>query len=110
MILLGRQIGMVITFLVIGSTGFIGLFLAKKQGFLTIAKFRASLAKGQVPAKEVIEELLIFTGAIFLLAPGLITDTIGFTLLLPWTRKIYLRWMNASFLCWLKNRQVKIYD
>ena len=64
-------------------TAVVGVNLLKRQGLSTLSRFQQRLQSGQIPAQEMVEGMLIaFCGAL-LLTPGFITDTIGFTCLLP---------------------------
>jgi len=108
-VLLGRYIGILYTLVIICSTGFVGLLLAKNQGWETIKKARNSLDRGQLPANEVLEGLIILSGAIFLLTPGLITDSIGLSMLLPGTRNIYKKIIKVRLWQWLTKRRGRTY-
>lgn len=67
-------------------TGIAGAALAKQQGLETLRRARLAMNIGQLPGREIIHGICIFTGAIFLIAPGFITDIVGFLLLFPWPR------------------------
>lgn len=67
-------------------TGIIGVAVAKQQGVETWNRAQASMRYGQVPAEQIMDGICIFVGGVFLFAPGLITDIVGFILVLPWTR------------------------
>ncbi|MFD1851099.1 FxsA family protein [Oceanobacillus bengalensis] len=73
--------------LLILFTGIIGITIAKYQGMDTWKRARISINKGQAPTEHIIDGICILIGGIFLLSPGFITDTIGFILVLPLTRK-----------------------
>lgn len=87
---LGAYIGIWPTVLMIIGTGVLGVALAKQQGFYILTRIRQDMEIGAVPGNQVVEGFLVLVGAIFLVTPGLITDTIGFILLVPFTR-IYIR-------------------
>lgn len=72
-------------------SGIIGLTIAKRQGVETWNKARISMRNRQVPAEQIMDGICIFVGGVFLLAPGFISDTVGFTLVLPWTRRPFKR-------------------
>lgn len=107
-ILVGNQIGVLYTLLLILLTSIVGVVIAKKQGLQSVQKIRDSIADGQPPGMAMIDTFLIFVGGILLVLPGFITDLIGLTLLIPFTRKLY----KPSILYWIrkkiKNRQVVI--
>lgn len=86
----GKRIGAVPTIFIVGVTGFLGVFLARAQGFYTIYRFRNAMERGAFPTQEIFDGACILVGAAFLLTPGLLTDIFGFSLLIPQTR-IYLK-------------------
>lgn len=83
---IGKRIGAVPTILIVGATGFLGVLLARMQGFYTLYRFRKELGEGVFPAEEIFDGACVLVGAAFLLTPGLITDILGFSLLIPQSR------------------------
>ncbi|MGC9386777.1 MAG: FxsA family protein [Hydrogenovibrio sp.] len=79
----GSVIGALPTILLTVLTAVVGAMLMRHQGVMTLQKAQASMAQGQVPAIEMMEGMLIFMGGVLLLIPGLITDALGFLLLIP---------------------------
>ncbi len=86
---IGGIIGSLPTILLIALTGFIGVFLAKYQGLAVIYRMQMDLEAGIVPSEQLFDGAGILVGGAFLLTPGLLTDIIGFSLLLPFTRIFY---------------------
>lgn len=82
----GRAIGTWPTVLLVISTGFFGVMLARAEGFLVLRRIGDNLRCGEVPGDELLNGVLILIGAAFLLTPGLISDTAGFLLLIPGSR------------------------
>ena len=60
----------------------------------------SNLYKNQIPFYEMLSGASIAIAAILLILPGFISDTFGFLLLLPFTRKIIINF-------WLKNKYQK---
>lgn len=81
-------IGLEYTILIVITTGFLGAFLARRQGMKTITRIRGNLENGIIPSDDLFHGLLILVGGLLLLTPGLITDIIGFSLLIPQTRRV----------------------
>ncbi|MAQ15911.1 MAG: FxsA protein [Sandaracinus sp.] len=69
-------------------TGLVGATLAKLEGLRVLGQWREALAEGRVPEAGVLDGLLVLVGGIFLVTPGVITDFLGFTLLIPPTRRL----------------------
>ena len=87
--------GPLTTVAVVIITGVIGSLLARRQGLLTWRRFRMALAEGRMPAREIQDGLLIAFAAALLLTPGLLTDAIGFLLLIPRFRAVARRYMAS---------------
>ncbi len=94
----GKRLGVVTTILLILFTAIIGAYLAQTQGLSILKKIQLELNQGQLPSNQLLEGLLVLIGAILLLTPGFLTDTLGFLCILPFSRywirerlKIYLR-------------------
>ena len=97
LIKVGAVIGAGNTILIIILTGFWGAYLARLQGFLVLQKIQENQARGQMPASELVDGVLILVGGIVLLTPGFITDLIGFLLLIPLTRALIKIWVKKHF-------------
>ena len=91
LIQLGQWIGLVPTLGIVVLTGVAGATLARMEGTRTLWSFRAELARGQLPSQAIFDGLAILVGGALLLTPGLLTDVVGFSLLLPPPR----RWIQG---------------
>lgn len=107
-ILVGKVIGVFNTLLFIIVTSLIGVLVLKKQGIQSVRNLQSCIAEGTPPGMALIHTFLIFVGGVLLVTPGFLTDLVGFTLILPFTRKLYLPaifyWLRKK----LKNGQVFI--
>ena len=74
------------TILLVVLTGAWGWYLAKSQGLSILAKIQSEMAAGRVPTAELVDGLLVLIGGIVLLTPGLLTDLVGFGLMVPGIR------------------------
>src|SRR5699024_6387327 len=74
--------------------GVIGVTIAKRPGVETWIKAQLTMRNRQVPTEHIIDGIFIFVGGVFLLAPGFISDTVGFTLVLPWTRGPFKKFLG----------------
>jgi len=88
------RIGPLSTVGLVVFTAVVGVWLLRVQGFSTLARAQASLARGEVPAVTMLEGLMLFIAGALLLTPGFFTDTIGFILLIPVTRQ----WIAVAIL------------
>ena len=89
LIKLGDAIGLWPTITIVIATGVLGATLARSQGTRTVGAIRAQLAEGRAPTEGLINGLLILVGGVVLLTPGLLTDILGFSLLVPFTRDMF---------------------
>ncbi|HTN33066.1 MAG TPA: FxsA family protein [Marinobacter sp.] len=88
LIKVGGIIGVFNTVGLILLTAIVGVWLLRKQGLATLLKANQRLNSGELPAKEVAEGLILAVGGALLLAPGFITDAIGFLCLIPGIRHL----------------------
>lgn len=97
LIKLGEIAGFWPTFFLVVITGILGATLARKQGLDAWQKIQQELAQGRMPTSQLMDGLLILIGGIVLLTPGLITDTIGFLLLIPYMRRLAKSYLSRHF-------------
>ncbi|MEM6531763.1 MAG: FxsA family protein [Myxococcota bacterium] len=84
----GSQIGWLATIALIVVTGFIGAALTRVQGFEVLKRIQTESAAGRVPADAMVDGALVLFAGALLLTPGILTDAVGFALLLPPVRAI----------------------
>ena len=83
----GASIGALPTIALSILTAILGGFLMRQQGLQTALRAQASLARGEAPALEMLEGVVIFLAGFVLLFPGFFTDLLGFLLLIPPLRR-----------------------
>ncbi len=84
---LGRQIGFWWTILIVVATAVVGTAILQQQGLETMARINRAMAAGIPPVEPVVEGFFLLIAGAFLITPGIITDTIGFVLLVPAFRR-----------------------
>ena len=89
---IGRYIGTLPTLALIVATGLIGAALARRQGLQVLAKIRAEIDQGRLPAGSLLDGVMILVAAAVLMTPGVLTDALGFFCLVPATR----RWLKKT--------------
>ncbi|MDI7740468.1 FxsA family protein [Lysinibacillus fusiformis] len=99
-IVIGKVLGVFATLLFIILTSVIGVIVAKKQGIQSVRNMQNSLSEGNPPGVAIIDTFLIFIGGVLLVTPGFVTDLVGFTLIIPFTRKLY----KPAIFYWLRNK------
>jgi len=80
---IGSIIGAFPTILTVVGTAILGAWLLRIQGFSTWRRLQKTLERGEVPAIEIVESLILLVGGALLLTPGFFTDAFGFLCLMP---------------------------
>jgi UPF0716 protein FxsA len=79
----GGYIGVWPTIALVMITAVIGVTLLRIQGLATLTRGIGRLNRGELPAQEMVEGLLLAVAGALLLTPGFVTDLVGFVLLAP---------------------------
>lgn len=108
LIKIGAHLGALNTVIIVILTGFLGALLARFQGLQTMARVRQSLDRGEMPAEELLDALLILLAGIVLLTPGFLTDLAGLIILIPQTRLRFKRWLRKKFDKWISQKPVNV--
>ncbi len=87
---IGEVIGAINTVLLIFLTAVVGVYFARVQGIKTIKSGFVNLYQNKLPVYEIFSGASIAIAAILLILPGFFSDTIGFMLLIPFTRTLLL--------------------
>ena len=90
MIKIGGVIGAFNTIFLIFFTAITGIFFARLEGFRALRSGFDQLIKNELPIYEIISGAALAFAALLLIIPGFLTDTIGFLLIFPPTRKIFV--------------------
>lgn len=97
MIKVGGVIGALNTIFLIFFTAFTGVYFAKMEGLNSIKSGFAQLIKNEIPIYEIISGAALAFAALLLILPGFLTDLIGFLLIIPITRKFFIKNIASSF-------------
>ena len=97
LIKIGAQIGAISTILLIFTTAIVGVYYAKFEGLNTLKSGFIQLSKNEPPTYEMISGAAIAFGALLLIIPGFATDILGFLIIFPITRKIFLEKILKKF-------------
>lgn len=65
-----------------------GAWLVKREGIGVWRRAQAQIDQGELPAKELVNGLLILFAGVLMLTPGFLTDILGLFLLIPPTRAL----------------------
>ncbi|MFJ3482305.1 FxsA family protein [Pseudomonas sp. NPDC090202] len=84
----GMSIGFLATFLLVVAGSMLGIFVIRVAGLATAMSARESLARGELPAQQMMDGLMMTVGGGLLVLPGFISDVLGLICLLPFTRRL----------------------
>ncbi|MGM0535670.1 MAG: FxsA family protein [Pseudomonadota bacterium] len=90
----GSQIGLLTTLLLVLATGFIGLHLIRREGVATFARAQQRMAEGDIPSGELLTGAALIFGGALLMAPGFVSDALGFMCLIPTARRLLGRLLS----------------
>ena len=105
MIKVGGIIGALNTILLIFFTAITGIYFTKIAGLSTLRSGFNQLIKNEIPVYEIISGAALAFAALLLIIPGFLTDLIGFLLIIPLTRKFFIKTISAKF----SNKKVEIF-
>ena len=97
MIKIGSIIGAFNTIFLIFFTAITGIYFARLEGLNAIRSGFNQLIKNKIPIYEIISGATLAFAAILLIIPGFLTDFIGFFLIVPVTRKIFIKTISSKF-------------
>ena len=101
LLLMGKYISVWFTLAFVIITAMVGSVLLRYQGIQTFRNIQRDLQQRQLPTDSLLDGLFIFIAAILLILPGVTTDIVGLTILIPPLRQLYktwlVRWFRARF-------------
>ena len=101
---IGSYIGAFNTVSLILITAIVGIIYARYEGFNTLRSGMSQLIKNEIPIYEIISGAALAFAAFLLIFPGFLTDTFGFLLILPPTRKIIINLFSRKIHTPKKNK------
>ena len=97
MIKVGGVIGALNTILLIFFTAVTGIYFAKLAGLKTLQSGLNQIVKNEMPIYEIISGAALAFAALLLIIPGFLTDIVGFLLIIPVTRKFFIKSISSKF-------------
>ena len=96
MIKVGGVIGALNTILLIFFTAITGVYFAKLAGLSTLRSGLGQIVKNEIPIYEIISGAALAFAALLLILPGFLTDIVGFLLIIPVTRKFFIKSISSK--------------
>ena len=97
MIKVGSVIGAFNTIFLIFFTAVTGIYFARLEGLNALKTGFGQLIKNEIPIYEMISGAALAFAALLLIIPGFLTDFIGFLLIIPITRRIFIKMISSKF-------------
>jgi len=97
LIKVGGMIGAFNTIFLIFFTAITGVYFARLEGLNAIRSGFGQLIKNELPIYEIISGAALAFAALLLIIPGFLTDLLGFLLIMPVTRKFFIRSISSKF-------------
>lgn len=97
LIQVGGLIGTWYTVGLVLLSAFIGVNMLRRQSLATIARAQQRMQTGELPGQEMAEGIVIAVGGALLVTPGFVTDLIGFSCLIPFSRKAAVKALSSRF-------------
>ena len=94
---IGGIIGALNTILLIFFTAITGIYFAKIEGLSALKSGFNQLVKNEIPVYEIISGAVLAFAALLLIIPGFLTDIVGFLLIIPITRKFFIKFISSKF-------------
>jgi len=71
-----------------------GIWIIQGENFSLWTLIESELLNKRVPTEEVISDLLLWIGGIFLIVPGLLTDALGLVIFIPIVKVESIKWLR----------------
>lgn len=93
-VIVGSQIGVLWTIVLVLASSVAGASLLRYQGFGVIRRMQAEVQAGRDPGREIAHGAMILLAAVLLLIPGFVTDIFGLLLFIPAVRELAWRFLK----------------
>jgi UPF0716 protein FxsA len=108
LIQMGLWIGTLPTVGLIVVTGIIGAYLTRQQGLQILRRAQQEMQSGQMPGGALLEGAMILVAGAVLLTPGILTDVLGFLLLIPPSRQLIGRLIGRLIQRMMERGQIRV--
>ena len=102
------MVGFIPTVLLVFMTGVAGASLVRRQGINILFKIQQKMNAGNLPAPQMMDGVMILIAGALLVTPGLITDLVGFSLLIPFVREQIRLWLGKKLEQKMRNGHIQV--
>ncbi len=107
---LGATIGLPPTIGIVILTGALGAWAARTQGFYVLARIQEEISRERLPGVHLLDGGLVLVGGVLLITPGLLTDIIGFALMIPAVRELIRRRILRKVERMIQEGRIKVHN
>lgn len=93
LVTVGRFIGALLTVGLVVSRAIVGALLLCVQGLSALNRVREARRQGAIPARGLVDGVILLLSGALLLASGFVTDTVGLVCLVPVLRRTLVSWV-----------------
>ncbi len=105
------RIGLINTLGLVVATGMLGAVVMKRQGAEVWRSAQMRMARGEIPAEEILGGMMVLVGGAMMITPGIITDAVGLLLMVPAVRSLIIpSWSKKRFFMTFNDRDEGVYD
>jgi len=94
---LAKRTSVTATLTLVLATGFLGAWLARREGIKALTRIQSELNSGVMPTEAMLDGALIVLAGVVLVTPGMLTDLAGFALLVPPIRGAVKKKLASAF-------------
>lgn len=94
---IGAQIGAFNTVSLILITAIMGIYYARYEGLNTLKSAVSQLVSNKIPIYEILSGAALAIASLLLILPGFATDFMGLLLIIPITRKFFLKNLSTKY-------------
>lgn len=85
-------------------TAILGTALTKWQGSAALRRIKEAIGSGKLPGEEIVDGVLVLMAGVTLITPGVLTDTTGLLLLVPFVRAPVRKYAMKRVTAWMENK------
>jgi len=98
LIWIGKHFGLLPTISLVMLTGIAGAWLARREGLRTLQQIQQDMSVGKPPGDVWVQGAMILVAGVLLITPGVLTDALGFCMLIPtfrqWSARHMIRYLS----------------
>jgi len=94
-VVIGQAVGLWPTLFGVLVTAIVGSLLLRHQGTQLWGQIRASVSRGELPARALADAMMVAIAGVLMITPGYFTDLLGVLLLIPPVRDVIYGYLKS---------------